>query len=213
MAYKKSEQRKQQILDCAKHLFAHKGYQAAQISDICEDLKIARGTVYQYFDNKEDIFVTLIKDYFENMDKALPNTPVQDAFERGETLGLDQIQSMLTDYTHAFLLHMYRDRDLGRIIFLEGFTTMPEIHELLTDFFDDRKQRTVVALQFGITLGLIRPLNAELIASAMMGTTTRVVLDFILEGRVTHESELRPMAQELVAFQLHGVLAPGNGAG
>jgi hypothetical protein len=147
------------------------------------------------------------------MDKALPNTPVQDAFERGETLGLDQIQSMLTDYTHAFLLHMHRDRDLGRIIFLEGFTTMPEIRDLLTDFFDDRKQRTAAALQFGMAMGIIRPLNADLIASAMMGTTTRVILDFILEGRVARESDLRSMAQELVAFQLHGVLAPGNGAG
>lgn len=207
MATKKSEQRKQQILDCAKHLFAQKGYQAAQISDICDELKIARGTVYQYFDNKEHIFATLIAQYFENMNKALPDTPVQSAFERGEMPGLDQIQSMLADYTHAFLLHMYRDRDLGRIIFLEGFTTLPEIKDMLFTFFEDRKQRTVAALKLGSAMGLLRPMNADLIASAMMGTTTRVILDFILEGRVTSEHELRPMAEELVAFQLHGVIA------
>jgi len=207
MAYKKSEQRKQQILDCAKHLFAQKGYQAAQISDICEELKIARGTVYQYFENKENIFTTLIEQYFENMNKALPETPVQSAFERGEMPDLTQIQNMLTDYTHAFLLHMYRDRDLGRIIFLEGFTALPGIKDKLFEFFEDRKQRTVAGLRLGVALGVLRPMNADLIASAMMGTTTRVILDFILEGRVTSEDELRPMAEELVAFQLRGVIA------
>ena len=209
MAYKKSEDRKKQILDCAKRLFAQKGFQAAQIADICDELHIARGTVYQYFDNKEDIFGTLIKEYFRNMTNALLDMPVQDAIIRGERLDVGQLKIMLNDYTHAFFMHMYKDRDIGHIIFREGFTTMPEIGDMLRSFFDERKRMLVASLTAGMALGVNRPLNAELIATAMMGTTTRVVLDFILEGRVRDESELRPMAEELVNFQLHGILAPG----
>ena len=55
-----SEQRKKQILQCAKKLFAAKGYYQTQISDIQNAAGVARGTIYQYFKNKDDIFLTLL---------------------------------------------------------------------------------------------------------------------------------------------------------
>ena len=59
------EKRKEQILGCAKRLFALHGYYNTQISDIIRDAKIARGTFYRYFTNKKDIFVTLLENYYK----------------------------------------------------------------------------------------------------------------------------------------------------
>lgn len=58
------EKRKEQILECAKKLFAVHGYYGAQISDIIMEAGIARGTFYRYFTNKKDIFVTLLENYY-----------------------------------------------------------------------------------------------------------------------------------------------------
>ncbi len=55
----KAVERKQLILDRAKHLFSLKGYYNTQISDIVDDAKIARGTVYQYFRNKKEILYAI----------------------------------------------------------------------------------------------------------------------------------------------------------
>jgi AcrR family transcriptional regulator len=57
----KAEERKQLILDCSKKLFSTYGYYRTQISDITKEAQIARGTVYQYFKNKQDIFITLLE--------------------------------------------------------------------------------------------------------------------------------------------------------
>ncbi len=62
-----SEQRKKQILECAKKLFAKKGYYQTQISDIQHEAGVARGTIYQYFKNKDDIFKTLLENLHTQM--------------------------------------------------------------------------------------------------------------------------------------------------
>ncbi len=59
------EKRKDQIMECAKKLFAIHGYYNTQISDIIREAKIARGTFYRYFEHKKDLFVTLLENYYQ----------------------------------------------------------------------------------------------------------------------------------------------------
>ena len=209
MTYKKSQERKQQILDCAKRLFARKGYQATQIADICEELHIARGTVYQYFKHKEDIFHTLIKEYFDDISVALESTGLdRDKLAKAGAPPLDVLKATLVENTHAFLRHMYGDRDIGRIMLIEAYNTqVAGISDILRDFFDARKQRAVENLRMGMAIGVLRKIDPELIASAMLGSGTRVVLDFIIEDKIKSEDDLFKIAEELVSFQLQGVLS------
>ncbi len=67
----KAEDRKTLILDCAKKLFSKKGYYNTQISDIVKTAKIARGTIYQYFLNKDDIFITLLENYYKKWEQTI----------------------------------------------------------------------------------------------------------------------------------------------
>ena len=48
----KGQKRRQQIVDTAKQMFIEQGFQSTHIGQVCEELNIARGTVYQYFGNK-----------------------------------------------------------------------------------------------------------------------------------------------------------------
>jgi len=47
------------ILSAAREVFAEKGFHAAGIADIAARLDVGHGTIYRYFDNKLDIFLTL----------------------------------------------------------------------------------------------------------------------------------------------------------
>jgi len=59
--FKKLPEKKQtQILDSAAHVFARKGYYAANVSDICKRARISNGALYKYFKNKEDLFATAL---------------------------------------------------------------------------------------------------------------------------------------------------------
>jgi AcrR family transcriptional regulator len=54
------DERRDQILDCALAVFARKGFHDTSIADICAPVRIARGTLYQYFADKRDVLAALI---------------------------------------------------------------------------------------------------------------------------------------------------------
>jgi len=52
----------QQIIEAAVRVFARKGYFNSRVSDIAREAGIAAGTIYLYFDTKEEILVTLFRE-------------------------------------------------------------------------------------------------------------------------------------------------------
>jgi len=58
-ALKKQKAKRQQILDAAVRVIAENGYYRAQVSRIAKEAGVADGTIYLYFNNKEDLLVSL----------------------------------------------------------------------------------------------------------------------------------------------------------
>lgn len=58
---KEAEERKNEILDVAEHLFTTKGYDHTSTNDILNEIGIARGTLYYHFKSKEDILDAIIE--------------------------------------------------------------------------------------------------------------------------------------------------------
>jgi AcrR family transcriptional regulator len=56
---REKERRRQQILVAAKRVFAAKGYSKARIEDIAHEAELSPGTLYLYFKNKDDLYVSL----------------------------------------------------------------------------------------------------------------------------------------------------------
>jgi len=67
----KGEKRKQQIIDIAKDMFINRGFQSTHIGQVCEELDIARGTVYQYFSNKKEILYAILDTVAETIEDIL----------------------------------------------------------------------------------------------------------------------------------------------
>jgi AcrR family transcriptional regulator len=53
------------ILDAAISVFAERGFHAARVSDVAERAKVADGTIYLYFRNKEELLMTAINTAFD----------------------------------------------------------------------------------------------------------------------------------------------------
>jgi len=58
----KSERRRQAILDVAKELFQAQGYAATSMSEIAARLGGSKGTLYNYFRSKEELFAAFMID-------------------------------------------------------------------------------------------------------------------------------------------------------
>lgn len=57
---KRMAQRRQQILNAAAKIFAEKGFQKATTREIADVAEISEGTIYNYFENKDDLLLGLI---------------------------------------------------------------------------------------------------------------------------------------------------------
>lgn len=59
--------RRQEILEAARHVFATKGYKDAKLEDVAERAEFGKGTLYNYFENKEALFQSVLQDSFARM--------------------------------------------------------------------------------------------------------------------------------------------------
>ena len=59
--------RVKQIQEAAKDLFLKKGYQGSTIEEIAELAELSKGTIYLYFKNKDDLYVSLLLSGIEKL--------------------------------------------------------------------------------------------------------------------------------------------------
>jgi AcrR family transcriptional regulator len=57
---KDAEVRRTEILDTAQYLYYGKGYERTSVQDIIDEVGIAKGTFYHYFDSKQDLLGALV---------------------------------------------------------------------------------------------------------------------------------------------------------
>ncbi|QND53931.1 TetR/AcrR family transcriptional regulator [Phyllobacterium sp. 628] len=55
--------KRQQILDGANRVFSQMGFDAASMNDITREAGVSKGTIYVYFNNKEELFIDLCQQY------------------------------------------------------------------------------------------------------------------------------------------------------
>src|SRR5271165_3729376 len=68
---RRKEARPTEILDAAVAVFAEKGFAAARMEDIAKRAGVTKGTIYLYFEGKEDVFKTLVR---ESIGSTIANT-------------------------------------------------------------------------------------------------------------------------------------------
>lgn len=61
------QQRVAEIMRAARAVFVEKGYEEALLSDIAERADVVEGSIYRYFENKRDLLVKVVEDWYEAM--------------------------------------------------------------------------------------------------------------------------------------------------
>jgi uroporphyrinogen-III synthase len=86
-------EKKAKILNAAAVLFSRKNYHEVMIEEVAKLASIAKGTVYNYFDSKEDIYFSIM---LERMDNLINSLDVKIKAGRDSKNALE-----------AFVLHLY----------------------------------------------------------------------------------------------------------
>ena len=155
------EGRRQSLLDSAKKEFAANGYSGASVSDIVKRTGIARATFYHYFDDKLDVFETILDSFLEDPGRCIK--PI--SMEIGASSPLTQIRDNLTR-VFEFVLGQ---GDLTQILMQHANTVDSSVNQRLNAFNKNAASMIERSLNVGIGMGLIRSCDTKLTAYAIIG--------------------------------------------
>ena len=174
-------QRRDQILDCALAVFAHKGFHETSIADICTRARIARGTLYQYFTDKRAVLAALIERIVGRMIEAVQHWPRFEVPPDGE---------WTAEHNVAFVER--RCLQLMAVVFADADTASLILRMARgTGFARDALARidaqvvTVIAadVRAAVELGVVRAFDPQVVAEFIVGGIEKIVVRALDDGQ------------------------------
>lgn len=142
--------KREAILAAAREVFAEKGFHAAGIADIASRLDVGHGTIYRYFKNKLDIFLTLYDVVNDDFMRIARSTRPDLAESVEDYTG--EMQRFFVDFSQIFL------REISHLrIFFDEVNADPEIRKRFEASQVEFQLSTERFLGIGLEKGFIRP--------------------------------------------------------
>ena len=193
------EARRNQILDAAAAVFAEKGFHRTTTKDIASRAGIAEGTIYNYFDSKDDLLISMMSRLAEL-----------------ETLD-DELTEALQGDVRDFFVAMFRRR-VSHVV--EGEETLqailPEVlvnAELREHYYQRFVLRIAELLEqyirTRIELGHIRPVDAALVTRVVQAIFVGLLVLRIL-GDETVVERWESLPELLATIIFDGLRAEGG---
>ena len=149
------ESLKTRILDVSKQEFATHGYESASYNKIIQKIGISKGSMYYYFENKEDLFITCFLDAFTHATGSIGFENASFPFEDDEESYWDSIKKLSSKQWNDVLHHPLL-MTLMRQLASMG-TNHPIFRKLILLCEGLSEYRDIVAiLQHGVDIGTIR---------------------------------------------------------
>lgn len=158
---------------------------------------MARGTFYQYFDNKLHLFQSILDSFLQDLQGCI--RPV--SLSPDAPPPLDQIRGNLTRVFDMVL----RERDLSQILLHHTGTVDSTLEEHINSFYQQVAQMTERSLKLGVAMDLVRSCDTRLTAYSIIGAVKEVVHQLTSSDRP--QPPVEELVRELMDFGMGGILA------
>ena len=169
------DERRQQILACARRLFSERNYSSVSTSEIAREAGIARGLLHHYFGTKRDLYLEVVRTVMR-----MPSNPVPlQSPGRG-------IELVIAESVDRWLEMLERNRGTWlAAIGARGLGRDPEVEEILEDAREQAADRLIEALQTYEAAQAPPQLRAAI--RAYGGFAEAASVEWLERGRLTRE--------------------------
>ena len=167
--------RRAAILEQAEKIFSTKGYHNVTVAEIANASGFAIGSIYQFFDSKEQLYTTMIREKLDLMYAEI----------RQEVNAQKDIAGKIVTLINAHLQFVEKNTDFCRI-FLRGENDalsemMTELRQKLIDDYFKHISFVENFLKAGVKSGLLRALPPHEMASALIHLIRSAASEWLLE--------------------------------
>jgi AcrR family transcriptional regulator len=186
--------RRAQLLAVALDLFAERGYHATSITHIIEKASVARGTFYQYFRSKQEIFDDLLDQLFEQVTSAV--APIDIASP-------EQMAMAVRANIEGLCRRLQENLPMGRVLLEQAVGINEAGREQLRGFYQRVLDRIERAVSIGQKLGVVRRGDPGLIAIFLLAMVKESLYQQILGTRTF---KVQQLVTEIFESVQHGLL-------
>lgn len=154
--------RKTEILNAALKVFAEKGFENAKLEEIAAEAEFGKGTLYNYFENKEELYkelvITLLKNNYNFVKEVADSSNLlQEYLEKF----IDKVYSLYDENKYSFSL----------MLRLRGTLFLQNNSELISSHIDEIQEKIVNIhidkINNAINKGEIDEVNAPMLIMAL----------------------------------------------
>lgn len=159
--------RKDQIIEAAAQIFAQKGYSGAIMADIAIQANIGKGTIYEYFKSKEDLFFAVFEWFQKKTEKAA-------------TVGISSLGGSATDrlkVLNSTLMELWDEIKDVFVLVMEFWAASSSAQRrrrfkgAFKQLYNDYRKIVSSLIQEGVNSGEFRSdIKPEPVAAALVGT-------------------------------------------
>ena len=190
------EKKKQRIVNSANKIFARDGYFNAKVEEIAIAADVGKGTIYEYFSSKDDLFLNVFNNFKEN---------VLSRFWILLDLDISAIEKLKRFAQITAEIHFDPDLNMKTLIQFRSETLNrlndAEYNKILDEYYEEINALVSGIIGDGIDNGLIKPLNKELISRNYVAAFDGMTTQFFLNER---DYDIRAAAESIYEIFIKG---------
>lgn len=185
------------IIQAALEVFSAQGFHRSHMKEIAERAGIGKGTVYEYFSSKMDLFKAVLRESFD--------------FYYMLTKEGEEDASIETRLYHLFLSHanFCCQHKLGGFLFREQQSMGEEFEAWFHELTRQRLEKVKLVLRAAIEAGEIRPVDMDVLNGVILGITAGMMIPIAVplhSGRGETQAEVAErVARGALDVLLHGI--------
>lgn len=202
---RRKAERPGEILDAAYEEFAQNGYTATRLEDVAARAGVTKGTIYVYFENKEQVFASMVQEVLRPLQERMTGF-----IETSQGTAPEQVSRLLT-FLYGLIAADPRPREVIRLLIAEArrFPALVDEHHarMMGPVVEHLRQ----VLQQGRARGETRAIGAEEVPEVLISPALALnVWMLLFAGRRAIDAEHhRAVAVDLI---LHGLLPADRAA-
>jgi AcrR family transcriptional regulator len=177
------EAKKLDILHAAMQVFAKKGVVKTKMIDIATTAGVGKGTIYEYFRSKEEIFSNAYTYFFQMMESM-----VQEVLKK-ENDPLRQLELIITISLDAFM-HMGEEfADIMMDFWAEGIRNKNQniLDAIdLKGVYSEYRKMIQLILKRGIEKGVFKPLDTKSTATVLIAAFDGILLQWFVDRKAVN---------------------------
>jgi AcrR family transcriptional regulator len=185
-------ERRQQLLQHARDVFARSGYHAAKIEDIVAAAGVARGTFYLYFDDKRAIFEEIVDRTLTRLGMAIQRVDVT-----------RPVADQVRENVRRIVAMLLEDRATTKILLSSDQGIDPAFDRKMNAFYDELARYLEESLMDGQSHGIVAKGDARALAYLTLGALKELLFQVVVREWEHHEDAI---VEEIFQFFRAGYL-------